>query len=169
MIHPGKFQLGIIKINLNVWTFLEDKVPKERGNNVVYAIQCEEEGCQGNYIGETKQPLHKRLYQHRRPGTLGNDSAVYSHLQTAKHNFKDKDVLILDKESRWFERGVREAIYVSSENPSLNRGGGLRHNLSRIYSSAIRKIPRRLNKNKNINSASTSTCVDAFPPPTQTS
>ena len=44
-----------------------------------------------------------------------------------------KEVLILDKEHKWFERGVREAIYkyVRWEEPTLNRGGSLRHNLAR--------------------------------------
>ena len=37
------------------------------------------------------------------------------------------------KEHKWFERGVKEAIYVRHEEPSLNIGGGLRHNLSRAY------------------------------------
>ncbi|XP_072039138.1 uncharacterized protein [Amphiura filiformis] len=41
----------------------------------------------------------------------------------------DKDVVILDRECRWYERGVKEAIYVKKEQLSLNRGGGLRHNL----------------------------------------
>ena len=92
---------------------------------------------------------HKRLYQHRRAGSAGNESAVYTHLSQSKHNFQDEDVLILDKESRWFERGVREAIYVNSENPSLNRGGGLRHNLSLVYNPIIRKLPRRISKKKD--------------------
>nr|XP_054759677.1 uncharacterized protein LOC129265754 [Lytechinus pictus] len=141
----------------------KDKVPKDKKNNIVYAIQCQETGCSANYIGETKQPLSKRLYQHRRPGASGYDSAVYSHLNTSKHNFKDNDVLILDKEPRWFERGVREAVYVNAENPSLNKGGGLRHNLSRIYNPVIRKIPRRLQDN-NIDGASAPIGNDDFPP-----
>uniref|UniRef100_A0A669BYF5 Phospholipid-transporting ATPase n=1 Tax=Oreochromis niloticus TaxID=8128 RepID=A0A669BYF5_ORENI len=37
--------------------------------------------------------------------------------------FKDEDVHILDREERWFERGVKEAIYVKRKRPSLNRGG----------------------------------------------
>ena len=82
-------------------------------------------------MGETKQTLGKRLYQHRRASTSGcRDSAVYTHLNSASHSFDNKDVIILDRESRWFERGVKEALYVKREQPSLNKGGGLRHNLS---------------------------------------
>ena len=41
-----------------------------------------------------------------------DDSAVYSHLKLANYSFNDKDVLELDKEHKWFESGVKEAIYV---------------------------------------------------------
>uniref|UniRef100_A0A3B4FKP6 GIY-YIG domain-containing protein n=1 Tax=Pundamilia nyererei TaxID=303518 RepID=A0A3B4FKP6_9CICH len=41
------------------------KTPKHNLNNVVYAVQCSEK-CLDLYIGETKQPLHKRMSQHRR-------------------------------------------------------------------------------------------------------
>ena len=39
---------------------------------------------------------------------------------------------------------MKEVIYVRREEPTLNRGGGQRHNLARAYDSAIYKIPRRL-------------------------
>ena len=73
-----------------------------------------------------------------------NMRIVYTHLNSANHSFDNMDVIILDKESRWFERGVKEALYVTREQPSLNKGGGLRHNLAGAYSSAIEKIPQRL-------------------------
>lgn len=60
------------------------------------------------------------MAQHRRTSTSGVDL----HLQEKGHSFKDSDVHILDREDRWFERGVKEATYVH-----LNRGGCLRHRL----------------------------------------
>ncbi|XP_072174678.1 uncharacterized protein [Diadema setosum] len=126
-------------------------------------MKCQGKDCKENYIGETKQPLHKRLYQHRRSSSAGNESAVFTHLKNTGHHFEDKEVDIIDKETRWFERGVREAVYVNAENPSLNRGWGLRHNLSPTYKSVIRKIPRRTdNKGSNIShSPSTGECSPA--------
>ena len=56
----------------------------------------------------------------------------------------------------------QEAVHVNTENPSLNRGGGLRHNLSLVYNPVIRKIPRRLN-NKDIITAD-SPNPGEFPP-----
>ena len=123
----------------------KDKTPKDKQNNIVYGFRCQDNGCEETYIGETKQTLGKRMYQHRRASTSGcGDSAVYSHLNSANHSFDNRDVIILDRESRWFERGVKEALYVKCEQPSLNKGGGLRHNLAGAYSSAITKIPQRL-------------------------
>lgn len=40
-----------------------------------------------------------------------------------KFTFSDSNVHILDREDRWFERGVKEAIHVYLEQPSLNRSG----------------------------------------------
>ena len=97
------------------------------------------------YIGETKQPLHKCMAQHRRATTTGQDSAVHLHLKEKGHSFDDHKVRILAREDRWFERGVKEAIHVKLERPSLNRGGGLRHHLSPTYNAVLRALPRRCN------------------------
>ncbi|XP_071494151.1 uncharacterized protein [Diadema antillarum] len=85
----------------------KDKIPKHKRNNVIYRIKCQGKDCKENYIGETKQPLHKHLYQHRRSSSAGNESAVFTHLKNTGHHFEDKEVDIIDKETRWFERGVR--------------------------------------------------------------
>ena len=104
------------------------------------------------------------MYQHRRPSSSGvNDSAVFSHLKFTNHSFEDKDVLILDKERRWFERGVKEAIYVQREEPSLNRGGGLRHCLSKTYNTAIRKVPQRISKPSSCDVTTTTSQVKELP------
>ena len=45
---------------------------------------------------------------------------------------------ILTTEPRWFERGVKEAIYIRALNPSLNRDGG-RYNLPPVWDNIIKK------------------------------
>ena len=49
------------------------------------------------------------------------------------HQEKDTQIpsAFLYNEHKWFERGVKEATYVGSKHPSLNKGGGLKQN-SRI-------------------------------------
>ena len=66
---------------------------------------------------------------------------VSLHLNSSNHSFEKEDVIVLDREFRWFERGVKEAIYIyiKSQQPSLNKEGDLRHILVGAYSSAIKK------------------------------
>ncbi|XP_060756448.1 uncharacterized protein LOC132867510 [Neoarius graeffei] len=126
----------------------KDRIPRHKQDNVVYAIQCSEQ-CTDSYIGETKQPLHRRMAQHRRASSSGQDSAVYLHLNNKGHSFQDSNVRILAREDCWYERGVKEAIFVNLERPSLNRGGGLRHNLSATYNAVLGTLPRQLNAHQN--------------------
>ena len=56
----------------------------------------------------------------------------------------NEEVIILDSEPRWFERGVREAVYERVERPSLNRRGGLRLNLARTWDRALRSVQKVL-------------------------
>ncbi|TWW53916.1 hypothetical protein D4764_0197150, partial [Takifugu flavidus] len=105
-------------------------------------IPCQEE-CKELYIGETKQPLHRRMAQHRRATSSGQDSAVHLHLKESGHSFEDSQVRILAREDRWFERGVKEAIHVKLEKPSLNRGGGLRHFLSPTYNAVLHSFQQQ--------------------------
>ncbi len=64
-----------------------------------------------------------------RVGYEATPNAAYEnceqHLKEKTHSFEDSNVHILDREDRWFERGVKEAIYVKIERPSLNGEGGL--------------------------------------------
>ena len=41
-----------------------------------------------------------------------------------QHSVELENTAILTTESRWFERGVKEAIYITALNTSLNRDGG---------------------------------------------
>ena len=82
--------------------------------------KCVHPGCDESYVGETKQALKQRLNQHLKPSSSGistNDSPVYTHTETSGHNTLATDVKILDEEARWFERGVKEAIWERVEAP----------------------------------------------------
>ncbi|KAI8493883.1 hypothetical protein Bbelb_282300 [Branchiostoma belcheri] len=57
--------------------------------------------------------------------------AIFHYLQHNQgHYFKLESTDILDRETRWWERDVKEAIYERMYNPTLNREGGLRVDLS---------------------------------------
>ena len=54
------------------------------------------------------------------------------------HTVELDNTEILTTEPRWFERGVKEAIYIRALNPSLNRDGG-RYNLPPVWDNIIKK------------------------------
>ena len=90
------------------------------------------------------------MYQHRKSTGFAAipESAVFTHLNATGHSFKNKDVVILDRESRWFERGVKEAIWERVERPNLNRRCGLRFQLSHAWDRNLREVQSRLSRDK---------------------
>ena len=88
---------------------------------------------------------YPRARQHRKPSSNeAQNSAVFNHLNKSGHEFKTQDIIILDREQKWHERGVKEAIWERVEKPSLNKTGGLRFHLSHTWDRALRGIPSRL-------------------------
>ncbi|KAI8506616.1 hypothetical protein Bbelb_160430 [Branchiostoma belcheri] len=68
----------------------------------------------------------------------GYSSAIFHHLQHNQgHPFKLESTDVLDRETHWWERGVKEAIYERMYNPTLNREGGLRVDLSGTWDLAL--------------------------------
>ena len=77
-----------------------------------------------DYIEETERTLHARVKEHRRPSCVTSEVSKHLHKECPDHNFTVDNVKILDRESDWFKRGVKEAIYIRIMEPTLNRDGG---------------------------------------------
>ena len=129
---------------------VKDKPPKDKQSNLVYGLKCKgakDSTCSAAYVGETKQALKTRVGQHRRPSSNeAQNSAVYLHTKETGHSVDGKDAVILDREEQWHRRGIKEAIWERVEQPSLNKKGGLRFNLSHAWDRAIKTIPSRLSR-----------------------
>ena len=70
------------------------KTPRHKQSNVVYAVHCSQD-CTDLYIGETKQPLHKRMAQHRRVNSSGQDSLLSTYIWSRKnHSFEHNNMNI---------------------------------------------------------------------------
>ena len=106
----------------------KDKDPMDNVCGSVYHLRCED--CDDDYIGETGRPYKVRHADHNKD----INSPVFQHLRTTGHKLADGK--ILDKDSRWFQRGVRESICIRSLHPSLNQDQG-RHHLPRTYNSLL--------------------------------
>ena len=89
------------------------------------------------YIGETERSLNARFLEHRRPSTASSEVSQHIHIESPGHHIDISGVKILDRDQRYFERGVRKAVYIRVHQPSLNRDGG-RHKLSNIYDRVLR-------------------------------
>ena len=51
-------------------------------------------------------------------------SPVGAHLHSQQHQFESDNISVLDRDARWFQGGVKEAIHIAANNPTINRDGG---------------------------------------------
>ena len=76
--------------------------------------------CPESYIGETERSLKPRFQEHRGTSTVSSEVSQHIHIESPGHKVKLDEVKILDRDSRYFERGVKEAVYIRVNQPSLN-------------------------------------------------
>jgi hypothetical protein len=85
--------------------------PRETTKNVVYQIPCR--GCDGSYIGESCRCLAKRVDEHKKAvKTYDQANGVARHAWEHSHHPNWEDVKILDRESNWHKRKIKEALYM---------------------------------------------------------
>ena len=84
-------------------------------------------------MGETQQPLSKRLHQHTHTAAGRPNSAVLDHMCATGHVLNLDSFKILEREADWRRRGIRAAICVKRLVPGLNKSGGLRCALSPLW------------------------------------
>src|SRR5579859_3284631 len=85
--------------------------PKETTKNVVYQIPCK--GCDGSYIGESCRCLSKRLDEHKKAVKAYDQSnGVARHAWEHSHHPNWEEVRILDRESHWHKRKIKEALHM---------------------------------------------------------
>ena len=82
----------------------KDKVNPQYKCGVVYQLTCQD--CKASNIGETERALKQRLKEH-----LKDSSPVGYHMGYNKHKVDSQNIRIVDRDSRWFQRGAREAIH----------------------------------------------------------
>ena len=162
----------------------KDRLTTSDKTGAVYYLPCSGangEPCEenGSYVGETERTAQSRLKEHFstavQSGTSTLKSAVMAHARTNHHHFRASDLSVLSSGTgNWFERGVKEAVYIRGLKPSINRDQG-RHQLPPHYDSLIKEAvekpppplthnadsepllrtsPRRQGRPRRINSAS---------------
>ena len=91
-------------------------------------ITCE--NCKGVYIGETGRALKVRLAEHKKSvNDKDKKSAVGEHTDNTVINFDS--VKVLQQESGFWDRKIKEALQIKKKKPILNMDGGFE--ISKIY------------------------------------
>ncbi len=103
----------------------KDPTDKMEQARVIYAVKCG--GCDSGYVGETSRPLKKRIMEYQR-----DSSPLSQHANDSGHPVNYDQVKVLDWESGWFRRGVKESIHILASTSDLNRDRG-RYTLPRVY------------------------------------
>ena len=89
----------------------KDKTPADQCCGIIY--QIEYDGCNSHYIGELGRQLKTRLNEHKKSvhtGTLS--SALSEHQLESGHSINWDSTKIIDRETEYFHRKIREAIHI---------------------------------------------------------
>lgn len=98
---------------------VEDKVPLNNQSGVVYKIDC---SCKRSYIGQTKQYLKTRIYQHKRDIRSGNSNTGLSeHAVETGHAINWESVRVIDREDHDGKRRFLEMAHIISDKGLLNK------------------------------------------------
>ena len=103
----------------------KDRVPHELLSGVVYKFMCGR--CNATYIGKTKRHLRVRASEHLGRSALTGKNAVSSrtavkdHLFTCDYSPCFDDFNVLASSNKNFRLKLMESIYISRDNPILNR------------------------------------------------
>ena len=84
---------------------------KHADKGVVYQIPCAQ--CDEVYIGETGRPLKTGITEHKRAVSMGdirNANAV--HCMKTNHCMNWDAATVVDRDSRWRERMIKESIRI---------------------------------------------------------
>ena len=111
-----------------------DKVPKLQRSGVVYKIPCTNSPMV--YIGQTGRCLCQRLSEHKRAfrATDFNSSALAEHAWSVGHSVDWENTCILSSCPDYHSRVTKEAMYIRSNNHTLNRDTG---NLPSVYDDLV--------------------------------
>ena len=90
---------------------LMKKRPEQaKQHGVVYKIECGE--CDWKYVGESSRSVEERVEEHKRNvRKFDTHSEISNHIVNEDHQFNWSSKKILDKESNYKSRVVKEAIW----------------------------------------------------------
>ena len=97
----------------------KDKDPMLNQSGAIYRYQCNNLGCDDEYIGETSRTFGERYKEH-----LKAPSAIHHHSTLTGHTTNQNNFQIIGREGHNLARNIKESIYIRVNNPSLNNNIG---------------------------------------------
>ena len=131
----------------NILVHPKDNIDPLDRSKIVYRIACR--SCDTVYIGETGRKLDTRVkeqekdvytnrmkaytrYSKKESLTEINKSAITDHVNQHNHDIDWDSVSVVDRESDWKTRTIKEAVHIRTNRQVMNRDEGA-HQLSRVY------------------------------------
>lgn len=140
-VSDTKITLKPVTKNAKFFTKVKDRTPQELKSNVVYKIPCGD--CDKCYIGTTKNLLKRRVQEHERscapPVRNEQVSALCFHHanNNPKHVFKFEDTSILDTETNYRKRMIKEMLHIRKNMDQVVNKRSDCAGVSAIYSALI--------------------------------
>ena len=98
----------------------KDHITKKSG--IIYRFKCNRVDCDDDYIGESSRTFGERYKEH-----LKAPSPIYDHHNITGHETSIENFSIVGREDQNLIRAIKEAIYITVNNPSLNKNIGKYH------------------------------------------
>ena len=124
----------------------KDKDPMVNQSGAIYWYQCGDLGCDDEYIGETSRTFGERYKEHLKP-----PSPTHHHSNQTGHPTSHNNFQIIGREGHNLARNIKESIFISINNPTLNNNMG-KFNLPHIWDRVLLntqgiKLKRQVNNN----------------------
>ena len=97
-------------------------------------MSCED--CGKDYIWETEISFKVRFDEHKRPSSVNSEISRHIHQEKPGNSVSLMGSTVLGVKQGWFQRGVKESIFIHALKPSPNRDGR-RFNLSPIWHNMV--------------------------------
>ena len=101
----------------------------------IYQYQCMELKCDEEYIGETSRTCGERYKE-----KLKEPLPIYGHSSQSGHSTNPDNFTIIGRADHGLARTIKESVYISINNPSLNRNVG-KYNLHHLWDRVLFNIP----------------------------
>ena len=132
----------------NLLVSLKDKDPMVNQSGAIYSYQCDDLGCDDEYIGETSRTFGERYKEH-----LKAPPAIHHHSSQTGHPTNHNNFQIIGREGDHLARNIKESIYIRVNNPTLNNNIG-KFNLPHIWDRVLLNT-KGLNLKRQVNNNNT--------------